>query len=154
MSKKLSIKELEQKVSELTEALQRERADALNIRRRADEERAQLGNTFKAMVIEQLLPALDNLGLALKHAPEDLTDHDYVKGVQSVAKQFDKALEDLGIERIKTVGEHFDPHLHEAVHLEDGKGKHEVVTEELQAGYKIADTVIRPATVKIKKEKK
>lgn len=158
MTKKPSIRELEQKIGELTEALQRERADAMNIRRRADEERAQLGSTFKAMVIEHLLPALDNLDLALKHAPKDLADNDYVKGVQGVVKQFDKALEDLGVERIRTVGEHFDPHLHEAVHLEDGdpstssgQAAHEIVSEELQAGYKIGDTIIRPATVKVKK---
>lgn len=154
MSKKPSVKDLEQKIGELTEALQRERADAMNIRRRADEERAQLGSTFKAMVIEHLLPALDNLDLALKHAPKDLADNDYVKGVQSVAKQFDKAFEDLGVERIKTVGEHFDPHLHEAVHMEDGDGHHEIISAELQAGYKIGNEVIRPATVKVKKGKK
>lgn len=151
MAKKLSLQDLQQKIGELTEALQRERADAMNIRRRADEERAQLGNMFKAMVIEQLLPALDNLELALKHAPKDLADHDYVKGVQSVAKQFDKGLEDLGVERIKTVGEHFDPRLHEAVHMEDGAGKHEIITGELQPGYRIGDEVIRPAMVKVKK---
>src|ERR1700693_3051105 len=114
MSKKTSIKELEQQIAELTEALQRERADAMNVRRRADEERAKLGSLFKIMVIEQLLPAIDNLERALKHIPKDLANHDYVKGVQGVAKQFDKALEDLGVEKFKTLGEHFDLHLPEA----------------------------------------
>lgn len=153
MSKKASIQELEQKIGELTEALQRERADAVNLRRRVEEEKAQLGNTFKAMVVEQLLPAIDNLERALKHAPKDLVEHDYVKGVKSVAKQFDDALAQLGVERIKTVGEKFDPKFHEAVHMEDGEGHVEVVCEELQPGYKIGDEVIRHAMVKVRMRK-
>ena len=154
MNKKSSAKELEQKIAELTEALQRERADAMNVRRRAEEERSQLGKAIKAMVIEELLPALDNLERALMHTPKDLKDHDYVKGVQGVAKQFEQCFAQLGVERIKTVGEIFDPRLHEAVHMEEGKGTVEVVCEELQPGYKIGDDVIRHAKVNVKMEKK
>jgi len=154
MTKKLSVKDYEQKIGELTEALQRERADAMNVRRRADEERAQLGTTIKAMIIEELLPALDHLELAIKHIPKDLADHDYIKGIKSVLKQFEQCFAQLGVERIKTVGEIFDPKLHEAVHLEEGKGNVEVVCEELQPGYKIGDDVIRHAKVKVKTEKK
>ena len=106
------------------------------------------------MIVQQLLPAIDNLERALKHAPKDLADHDYVKGVQGVAKQFDKALSELGIEKIETVGEEFDPRYHEAISLEDGGGKVEVVCEELQPGYKLGDEVIRHAMVRVKREKK
>ncbi len=154
MSKKPTLQDLQQQIGELTEALQRERADTLNLRRRVEEERANLANTSKAMVLEQLLPAFDTLEQALKHAPKDLADHDYIKGIQAVAKQFNDALVKLGVERIKTVGERFDPHLHEAVHMEEGTGRVEVVCEELQPGYKIGDEVIRHAMVKVKKEKK
>ena len=56
----------------------------------------------------------------------------------------------IGVERIKTVGEHFDPHLHEAVGIEEGDGKHEIISEELQAGYRLGDEVIRHAMVKVK----
>jgi molecular chaperone GrpE len=153
-AKKPSIKDLEQQVGELTEALQRERADAINVRRRSDEERSNLGQFFKAMVIQELLPAIDNLERALKHAPKDLAEHDYVKGVQGVAKQFEKIFSDLGVERIKTIGEEFDPKIHEAVSMEDAGGEVEVVCEELQPGYKIGDEVIRHALVKVKRQKK
>ncbi len=154
MSKKPTIKELEQKIGELTEALQRERADATNLRRRHEEERAKLGGFYKAMVVQELLPALDNLDRALKHTPKDLTGHDYVKGVQGVKKQFEDGLGSLGIERIKTVGEKFDPKLHEAIQMEDGDGTVEVVCEELQPGYRMGDEIIRHAMVKVKMEKK
>jgi len=154
MSKKPNIKDLQQQIAELTEALQRERADAINVRRRADEERSKLAEFYKAMVVQELLPAIDNLERALSHVPKDLKNHDYVKGVESVFKQLEKAFSELGVKRIKTVGEEFDPRYHEAVSMEDAGGEVEVVCEELQPGYKIGDEVIRPAMVKVRREKK
>lgn len=153
MSKKPTIQDLQQQIGDLTEALQRERADAMNVRRRAEEDRLKLAGFYKATILNALLPALDNLERALKHAPKDIADHDYVKGVQGVVKQFDKALEELGVEKIKTVGEVFDPRMHEAVHMEEGDGQKEIVSEELASGYKIGEDVIRHAMVKVRKEK-
>lgn len=149
---KLTDKEAEalaQQVAELTEALQRERADATNIRRRHEDQIAGLKSMVKAGVVRDLLPVIDNLERALKHVPEDLKDNDYVKGVQGVVKQFEKTLSDIGVERIKTTGEPFDPKYHEAISMEDGDGTQEVVSEELQAGYKIGDEVIRHAMVRV-----
>lgn len=152
MKKKPNTEELEQKIGELTEALQRERADSHNLRRRAEEEKLRLGGFYKAVIIQELLPAIDNLERALMHVPKDLKNHDYVKGLQGVIKQFAQCFKQLGVERIKTVGEHFDPHLHEAVHMDESDGEHEIVSEELQAGYKLGDEVIRPAMVKVRKK--
>jgi len=154
MSKKPTVAELEQKIGELTEALQRERADAMNVKRRADEDRSRMGDFYKVMIMREFLPALDNLERALKHVPKDLVGHDYIKGIQGVAKQFEQCFAKLGIERIKTIGEPFDPKLHEAISAEgDGLGV-EVVCEELQPGYKLGDEIIRHALVKVKREGK
>src|SRR3989344_4655650 len=139
-------------IKDLTEALQRERADADNIRRRHAEQMASLKDMVKANVIHELLPVIDNFDRALKHVPNELANNDYVKGVQGVVKQFEKTLADMGVVRIKTVGEVFDPHLHEAIHMEDGDGHIEVVSEELQPGYKLGNEVIRHAMVKVKME--
>lgn len=141
---------LQQQIGELTEALQRERADAENIRRRHDDQIARLRSTVKAHVIEELLPVIDNFDRALKHVPKELENNDYIKGVQGVVKQFEKTLQDMGVERIQTVGQPFNPHLHEAVSIEEGNGEQEIVSEELQAGYKLGDDVIRHAVVKVK----
>lgn len=143
--------EFAREVAELTESLQRERADAMNIRRRYEEQLSSLRSSVKAGVIDDLLPAIDNLERALKHVPKDIAGHDYVKGVSGVVKQFEKALTDIGVKKIKTVGEHFNPELHEAVSMEDGEGKQEIVSEELQPGYKLGDQVIRHAMVKVKR---
>jgi molecular chaperone GrpE len=142
---------LQQQIADLTEALQRERADATNIRRRHDEQVAGLKQVIKANVVRDLLPVIDNFERALKHVPADLADNDYIKGVQGVVKQFEKTLADLGVQRIKTVGESFDPKWHEAVSMDDeSEGSTEVVSEELQSGYAIGDEVIRHAMVRVK----
>jgi molecular chaperone GrpE len=140
---------LQQQVGELTEALQRERADATNLRRRHDEQVANLKNIVKANVVRDLLPVIDNFERALKHVPTDLADNDYIKGVQGVVKQFEKTLADLGVQRIKTVGEAFDPRYHEAISMEEGEGSEEVVSEELQSGYALGNEVIRHAMVRV-----
>ncbi len=137
-------------IAELTEALQRERADAENIRRRHHEQMGSLREMVKAGVVKDLLPVIDNFERALKHVPKELAGNDYIKGVNAVVTQFETTLKGMGVEKIKTLGEVFDPNLHEAVSMEEGEGQTEVVTEELQAGYKIGDEVIRHAVVKVK----
>lgn len=141
---------LEQQLIELTEALQRERADATNIRRRHEAEITNLRTRTRALVIADLLPVIDNFERALKHVPEDLKAHDYIKGIQGAVKQFEKTLGDIGVERIKTVGEPFDPKLHEAVSLDEGNGDEEIVSEELQSGYRLGEDIIRHAMVRVK----
>jgi molecular chaperone GrpE len=139
-----------QQIAELTEALQRSQADLVNFRARAEREKLELTNYVKAEVVTGLLPLIDNLERALGHLPKELADNDWAKGVSSVAKQVQDTLAKLGVERIKTVGELFDPGLHEAVSV-DGETGEEVVSEELQTGYRLDNTVLRPAMVRVKR---
>jgi molecular chaperone GrpE len=143
------VQAMEDQVAQLTAALQRERADALNLRRRHEEQISSMSSSAKASVVRALLPVIDNFERALKHVPAELEGNDYIKGVQGVVKQFEKTLADLGVQKIKTVGEPFDPHLHEAVSMEDGDGDQEIVSEELQSGYALGDDVIRHAMVRV-----
>lgn len=145
--------ELEQKIADLTNALQRERADSDNIRRRHDEQIGGLKNMVKAGIIRELLPVIDNFERALKHVPAELDGNEYVKGVQGVVKQFEHTLSQMGVERIKTIGEVFDPRLHEAVAMDDGDGAVEVISEELQSGFQLGDEIIRHAMVRVKMQK-
>lgn len=149
---KMATDQLEQQIAELTDALQRERADVINVRRRHEEQIAGLKDLIKANVVRDLLPVIDNLERALKHVPKELEGNDYIKGVQGVVKQFEKTLADLGVQRIKTIDEPFDPKYHEAVSMEEGNGTKEIVSEELQAGYKLGGEVIRHAMVRVRVE--
>jgi molecular chaperone GrpE len=143
---------LKQQIAELTAALQVERADAMNVRRHSEEDRLKLADFHKALIVQQLLPVIDDFERSLKHIPKELEGNSYVQGIEQIIKQFEKVLTDIGVERIATVNTAFDPRYHEAVIMEDGDGSREVVCEELQAGYKIGDEVIRHAKVKVKME--
>jgi len=158
---KVTVEDLYQQIGQLTEALQHERADAENIRRRHDEQIAGLSEMVKASMVRELLPVIDNIERAIAHSPQSTVHspqlkiwEDWAKGVVGVKVQFDQVLQTLGVERIKTVGKPFDPHLHEAISMDDTGGHHEIVSEELQTGYVLGDNIIRHAMVRVKKEKK
>lgn len=149
---KVNLEDLQNQIKELNDNLLRERADAMNVRRRAEEDRNKLSSFFKANTIKDLLPFIDNLDRALNHAPklEDKSYQDWIKGIEGVQKQLLQILSQIGVEKIKTVGEEFNPQLHEAVSMDDSKpGTKEVVTEELASGYILGDEVIRHAMVRV-----
>src|ERR1700722_1309394 len=83
---------LKQQIDDLTAAVQRERADSINLRRQYDDQIAGLKNLVKANVVRDLLPVIDNLDRSLKHVPKDLQGNDYVKGIEGIVKQFEKVL--------------------------------------------------------------
>ncbi len=136
----------QQKIAELTEALQRERADAINVRRRAEEDKLKMAGFFKAFVIKELLAPLENLERAVKLAPEN---DEWAKGVIGIKKQFNDSLAKLGVVKIDALGKPFNAELHEAISMEDGDGEIEIVSEELQTGWMIDGEVIRPSMVRV-----
>jgi molecular chaperone GrpE len=154
---------LAQELVEANEALLRERADAANVRRRADEDRVKMAGFYKASVVRELLPFIDNLDRALKHEPIQKSEpespdskkwYEWALGIQALQKQLLTILEKFGVEKIKTVGEPFDPNLHDAVMMEDllesEEGTQETVSEELQSGYVLKEEILRHAMVKVK----
>lgn len=141
----------EQALQELTADLQRLRADFENYRKRIDAEKQQVMQTASAATIMKLLPVIDTIERAVAHAPADLAQNTWAQGVVAVGKNLHKTLGDLGLVCIAaTPGTPFDPSHHEAVMMdEDAQGEHEVVAEELRAGYLLHNHVIRPSMVKV-----
>ena len=146
-----TVDQLVERIAELEEDLLRSAADVANIRRRNEQDKLQIGTYAKKEVVTELLPAIDNLERAIANTPDELNDSDYVKGLLGVQKQLLSSLAKLGVEKIKTVGEVFDPETMEAVSVE-GDGENEIVSIELQAGYNLAGQNIRHAMVKIIKK--
>lgn len=131
---------------ELENQLRRTLADYQNLERRIEEERKLLSKLSAALLIEKLLPVLDNLENAQKHLEDP--------GLELVIKQFKETLESEGVSEINAEGETFDPHLHEAIEAEAGEEDNKVV-KVLSKGYRIEDKIIRPARVVVtKKENK
>lgn len=144
-------KKLEGKINELTADLQRVHADFVNYKRRTQEDQSQIMTAAKQAVISRFLPLVDNLERALGQLPKELEANTWAQGVSQIAKQMETVLKELGVERISAVGKEFDPHMHEAMSVEDGSGKKEVVSEEIQTGWKMGDQIIRPSLVKVRK---
>lgn len=144
------LQEMAQKIDQLTLALQRERADAVNIRRRAEEDKQKMANFYKASVLKDLLPFIENFDLSLQHLPEDHKESEWVKGLIATHKQLWQILSGLGFQKIESLNQQFDPRKHEAIQMDDtSQGKNEVVVEEYRSGYILGDEVIRHAVVKV-----
>ena len=146
------IQELKLQIDQLTEALQRERADATNVRRRAQEDKLKMANYFKASVIEVLLPFIEHFDLSIVHFPKNESKevNNWFKGLEATHKQLWKALEEIGLKKNNTLNQQFNPEYHEAISIDEStKGLKEVIIQEFRPGYILGDQVIRHAVVKV-----
>ena len=137
----------DQKIEELTQALARSMADLQNFKRRSEEEKVSFLKYAHAEFLKNLLPFVDNLDRSVSHLPPELKENQWAKGVVHMHADLMKTLTSMGIEKIKTVGEKLNPNLHEG--LMSGPGEKDVILEEFEPGYKMGDTIIKVARVKV-----
>jgi molecular chaperone GrpE len=139
--------------AEYLDALQRERANFINFRRRTEQERAETVQYATANLLKRLLPVVDDFDRALAAIPaEERENNRWVEGVELIARKLHNVLEQEGVEPIEALGQPFDPNLHEAVAFDDnseGGGHTDTVAEVYSKGYKLHDRVLRPAMVKV-----
>lgn len=154
MAKSKKQEELEQRIAELTADLQRTRADFENYMKRAESEKEMARGSGRAGAILKLLPVVDNIERAIVHMPEDLQDNPWATSVTKLTKNLDKSLAAMGVTRIDAKpGSQFDPDMHDAIQFdEDAEGEHEVISEEMQPGYKVDGVVMRPSMVKVTRQ--
>jgi molecular chaperone GrpE len=142
------IGELQEKARERDEYLalaQRAQADFENYRKRVSRDIATAEAKGVAKLARELLPALDNLAIALRSGEPG---GEFVKGIELVNAELNAALERLGVEAYSPQGEPFDPNLHEAMAKQPVDGaKSGTVVEVYQRGYRLNGTVLRPARV-------
>jgi molecular chaperone GrpE len=149
------LKRIEAENAELKDRLARRQADFENYRKRVERERSETYNRVVADVAAKLLPVSDNLKRALDaessvEAAESDEFRHFLSGVDLIWKQLNGVLEALGVKPIPAVGEHFDPHVHEAVVTEaTDEYEPDTVMQEIVAGYRLGDKLIRPALVKV-----
>lgn len=145
--KDAEIEKLKAELENKNDLLLRTAAEFDNFKKRTERERASVAEYAKANIIKQLLPILDNIDRAAgaeKDTPE------YIKGIEMIVKQFESLAGVIGIVEVAKEGDTFDPNCHEAVmHVEDENLGENVIAQVLQKGYKIGDTVIRPAMVSV-----
>jgi molecular chaperone GrpE len=138
------------RVADLEQQLLRIRADFENHKRRTAEERFRIAAVAQTDIVLQLLPVIDNFERAVKDVPKEVASSNWYEGIEAIRKQFSAFLDQLGIERIATVGQQFNPELHEAIsHEPSSKYGENVVSEEFEAGYRLGEQVIRHSKVKV-----
>jgi molecular chaperone GrpE len=132
----------------LLDRLARLQAEFDNARKRAVRDQQEFREFAAADVIKNILPTLDNFERALKAASADSTD--FRNGIELIYRQFQDALQKIGVQPILAMGQPFDPRVHEAVEMVDTNDvpDHHVF-DELQRGYKYKDRLLRPAMVRV-----
>jgi molecular chaperone GrpE len=149
------LKRVEAENADIKDRLARRQADFENYRKRVDKERSDTYNRVAADIAAKLLPVSDNLKRALEaeasvEAAESDEFRHFLSGVDLIWKQLNGVLEALGVKPIPSVGEPFDPHIHEAV-VSEATDEYEpdTVMQEILTGYRLGDKLIRPALVKV-----
>jgi molecular chaperone GrpE len=132
----------------LRNRLARLQAEFENSRKRAVREQLEFKDFALAEALKSMLPILDSLDRALQAPAQTLED--FRSGIELIRKQFEDTLAKLGLNQLPTRGETFDPRVHEAVEIvETASANDNQVLEGLQRGYKLRDRLLRPAMVRV-----
>ena len=145
------VEALERELAEWRDRCLRQAAEGDNLRRRTLREAEDSRRYANERLITDLLPVLDNLSRALDAASQTDNFEALQSGVQAIHRQLDDLLTRSGLERINAVGADFDPNQHEAI-LQVPAGDDQEpgqVVEELRAGYRLNERVVRPSLVKV-----
>ena len=133
--------------AELNERLLRRQADFENFRRRAERDRSDFVQFAGMEFARALLPVLDDFERALQ---VECADSGYTKGVQLIYNRLFDALRKMGLEPMDTVGQTFDPNLHQAIErVETDQAEDQSILGEFQKGYNFKGKLLRPAMVKV-----
>ena len=124
-------------------------ADFENYRKRVNKDKEDLIRYGNESLLYELLPAIDNLELALKHTSGEVNSG-LVQGVEVTLKELQKTLEKFGLSRIDAAGKPFDPAVHHAMsQVERDDIDEKLIAEEFRAGYRYRDKVLRPSLVAV-----
>ncbi len=149
------LKRLESERQDLVDKLSRRQADFENYRKRTERERGETYHRMVGDVVSKLLPVMDNMRRALEaesllEKTESKEFSHFLHGVELIYKQLNDVLEELGVQPVSSVGQPFDPHLHEAVATERSDDyEPDTVIQELLRGYLLGGKLLRPAMVKV-----
>jgi len=135
-----------QQAEEYLNGWKRTKADYLNREREIDKEKIEWIKFANLELILNFLPIMDSFDHSVKNLTED-SQGEWVNGILKIKDQFESFLKAQGVEKIKTLGEKFDPMFHEAI---DKQGEENEIVEEIQSGYTMHGRVIRPAKVVVK----
>ena len=132
-------------------ALQRERAEFLNFKRRTAEERERDLGLAGDDLIRKVLALADDFDRAIEARPEELVENSWAEGIAVIDRKLRSLLESEGVTEIDAApGRRFDPREHDAIANVPGTGRPEgEIVDEVRRGYRLRDRVLRPALVAV-----
>lgn len=143
------VERLQSEAAENLQNFQRAVADLQNYRRRKEQETQRQIDRARHEVLLRILPVVDDFHRALNATTGEAGFENWVEGFKLIERKLWSALESEGVQPMESVGEAFDPNLHEAVMVDESADNPDTVVEEFQRGYYINDQVLRPAMVKV-----
>jgi len=130
-------------------------ANMENLRKRTQREKEELAKYANENILREILPVIDNLERAVEHAEQAESSEGLFEGVQMTLDQFSQVLTRFGVEPIESLGQLFDPALHQAMgQLETDEYPANTVAQQMQKGYQLNERLLRPAMVMVAKEAK
>jgi molecular chaperone GrpE len=144
--------DVEKRVSDLEDQLKRVQAEFENYKKRTDKEREMLLSAGSAVMIEKLLPILDEMGVAVNAIHHEASTKEIKTGMEMLHKKFHSLLEKEGLQEMDSMGKTFDPYKHEAVQRIEGDEDDKIV-EVLKKGYLFKGGILRHAMVVVSKKK-
>ncbi|MCD6129596.1 MAG: nucleotide exchange factor GrpE [Deltaproteobacteria bacterium] len=145
-------KDIEKELQDMKDKYLRSLAEFNNFRKREEKERMRLSDVVKVSVIRDFLPILDDLQKALENSKQHQSK--ITEGVELIVKKFNDILKNGGVKEIKTQGEVFNPHYHEALQVrQSDKYPPNLILETLEKGYMYKDILIKPARVIVSAKK-
>ena len=139
------VEELTQQLADMNDKYLRLAAELENTRRRSALDAQSRARNSAMSVAQKILPVMDAVGAALKHAPDDA-------GIKSMALALESAFNDIGITKIESVGQTLNPMHHNAIQvIESPEHASNTIVDEMQTGYMFDDTVLRTAMVIVAK---
>ena len=145
------LKKCQELKEEYLNGWQRAKADLINARKEDEKRNQEFLKFANSALISDILPVLDSFDLAF--AAESEKDSKFSKGIILIKMQLEDALRKYGLESIKSVGEKINLQVHEIIGEVESEKEEGIIVEELQKGYLLNGKVIRPAKVKISKNK-
>ncbi|OQY09983.1 MAG: nucleotide exchange factor GrpE [Fusobacteriia bacterium 4572_132] len=148
------LEEAKKEIAKWKDSYMRKIAEFENIKKRLQREKEEFVKYASEKLVVKVLEAVDNLERAIESSKKNQDFDSLVTGVEMTLNQMHKLLKDEGVEPLESEGKEFDPYQHHAMMQEQNEEfEHNTVIQELQKGYKMKDKVIRPALVKVAKNK-
>ncbi len=143
----MEIETLKAELNRYRDLAGRAQADLQNAKARVEREADDLRKYASESLVRRILPTLDNFQRAFQHIPEELKDHEWVKGVHAIEADLMKQMQDVGLKRMQSLNQPVDANKHDPLMV--GPGPVDTVIEVLEEGYELNGKVLRPAKVKV-----